>query len=254
MELRRFNDAGVAAFSKFLDSCTTATPLPWPESAVTGPAYSEPVEAAVALISRAFATRFELAEYLDQCFEAVEFRPLRTDRNLWAWIACFYFREICPTSKDGAWQPGAMPRWIPQSADWRRYYRHLVAGPYFIYRAHRDEPKRALALLCQRPGRPGDLVEQLASRQQIVTNPAIMRVATNYFVDPATGQQRRSANDKGAGGARRFVDVLNQFDVTWDLSSLSVDDLCAMLPSEFSIATCKSNVTGTNSAGSGPVV
>jgi len=182
-----------------------------------------------------------MVEHLDQCFEAAEFRPSRTDRNLWAWVACFYFREICPTSKSGAWQPGAMPRWIPQSADWRRYYRHLVAGPYFIYRAHRDEPKRALALLCQRPGRPGDLVEQLASRQQIVTNPAIMRTATNYFVDPATGQQRRSANSKGAGGARRFVDVLNQFDVTWDLSSLSTDGLRAMLPPEFSLSAPSDN-------------
>jgi len=236
MELKRFNAAGLAAFSAFLDSCTTEAPLPWPESALTDPAYSEPIEAAVTLDPRAFATRFELVEYLDQSFEAAEFRPSRTDRNLWAWIACFYFREICPTSKSGAWQPGALPRWIPQSADWRRYYRHLVAGPYFIYRAHRDEPERALALLCQRPGRPGDLVEQLASRQQIVTNPAIMQTATNYFVDPATGQQRRSANSKGAGGARRFVDVLNQFDVTWDLSSLSADGLRAMLPPEFPLS------------------
>lgn len=253
MELRRFNAAGLTAFSAFLDSCTTDTPLPWPETALTDPAYSEPVEAVVTLDSRAFATRFELVEYLDQCFEAAEFRPLRTDRTLWAWIACFFFREICPASRGGAWQPGALPRWVPQSADWRRYYRHLVAGPYFIYRAHRDEPRRALALLCQRPGRPGDLVEQLASRQQIVTNPAIMRVATDYFVDPATGQQRRTANSKGAGGARRFVDVLNQFDVTWDLSLVSADGLCAMLPSEFSIAAPDSNVSGTNNADSAPV-
>lgn len=241
MELKRFNATGLAAFSAFIDSCTTDAPLPWPESALTDPAYSVPVEAAVPLDPSSFATRFELVEYLDQRFEAAEFRPSRTDRNLWAWIACFYFREICPATKSGAWQPGALPRWIPQSSDWRRYYRHLVAGPYFIYRAHRDEPKRALALLCQRPGRPGDLVEQLASRQQIVTNPAIMQTATNYFVDPSTGQQRRRANSKGAGGARRFVDVLNQFDVTWDLSSLSADGLQAMMPQEFPFSVPSGN-------------
>ena len=235
MELRRFTAAGLTAFSSFLDSLTTDAPLPWPESALNDPVYSEPVETAVTLDRRAFATRFDLAEYLDQSFETAEFHPSRTDRNLWAWIACFYFVEICATSKNGDWQPGALPRWIPQSTDWRRYYRHLVAGPYYIYRAHRDEPKRALALLCQRPGRPGDLVEQLASRQQIVTNPAIMRTATDYFVDSVTGLQRRSANSKGAGGARRFVDLLNQFDVTWDLSSISADSLRAMLPAEFSV-------------------
>ena len=241
MELKRFNAAGLAAFSAFVDSCTTDAPLPWPESALTDPAYSEPVEAAVTLDPRAFATRFELVEYLDQCFEAAEFRPSRTDRNLWAWVACFYFREICPTSKSGAWQPGAiaalgsskrrLAALLPAPRRWPLL--HLPGAP--------GRTEAALALLCQRPGRPGDLVEQLASRQQIVTNPAIMRTATNYFVDPATGQQRRSANSKGAGGARRFVDVLNQFDVTWDLSSLSADGLRAMLPPEFPVSAPSGN-------------
>lgn len=234
MKLRRFNVDGLAGFSRFLDSCTTDKPVPWPQTALTDPAYSEPVNGSVTVISRTFSTRFELAEHLDQAFEGAEVQPLRTDRELWAWLACFFFRDICPTSKGGAWQPGARARWIPESTDWRRYYRHLVAGPYFIYRAHRDKPVRAMALLCQRPGRPGDLVEQLASRQQLVTNPAIVGVATDLFVDSRTGQQRRSANSKGSGGARRFVNVLNQFDVTWDLSLMSAEQLRAMLPSEFS--------------------
>lgn len=236
MALNRFNAAGLAAFTAFLDSLTTDAPLPWPEAALFDPAYSDLVEADIVIERRAFSSRFELSEYLDQCFEAVGFRPSRTDRTLWAWVACFYFREICPTSRGGVWQPGSLPRWVPQSVDWRRYYRHLVAGPYYIYRAHSDNPRRALALLCQRPGRPGDLVEQLASRQQIVTNPAIMQVATDYFVDPATGLQRRNANSKGAGGPRRFVDLLNQFDVTWDLSSLSAAGLRAMMPAEFPVS------------------
>jgi hypothetical protein len=236
MELRRFTDRGLEAFSQFLDSCTTSLPLPWPQTALTDPGWSEPVgDASIDLEDRAFESRFELAAHLHTRFEAANFRPSRSDRSLWAWIACRYFREICPRSRTGDWQPGAMPRWIPQSSDWRRYYRHLVAGPYFIYIAHRDNPRRALALLCQKPGRPGDLVEQLASRQQIVTNPAIMEVATDCFVDPATGQQRRSANSKGGGGPRRFVDVLNQFDVTWDLSYLTSERLRAMLPREFDL-------------------
>ena len=249
MELHRFSEPGLAAFTAFLDSCTTDSPLPWPESALTDPRYSERVDAAVALESRSFFTRFEMVAYLEQCFVAADFRPLRTDRNLWAWIACFYFQEICPIGREGAWQPGALARWVPQSADWRRYYRHLVAGPYFIYRAHIDDPKRALALLCQRPGRPGDLVEQLASRQQIVTNPAIMQIATDCFVDAATGQQKRAANSKGAGGARRFVDVLNQFDVTWDLSSISADGLRSMIPSEFSVTALDASAMETGITG-----
>ena len=236
MELNRLTASGISIFQRFLDSCNSDAVLPWPESILSDPAHSEHVEAEVLLERRSFTTRFELAEYLNNRFESAGFRPPRADGGLWAWIACFYFNEICPKSR-GVLQPGSAPRWIPQSSDWRRYYRHLVAGPYGIYRAHRDAPMRAFAVLCQRPGRPGDLVEQLASRQQIVTNPAIMQVATNWFVDASTGQQRRNANSKGAGGPRRFIDVLNQFDLTWDLSMLRPEELSARLPPEFRIAS-----------------
>jgi hypothetical protein len=232
MELHRFNAEGIRAFQRFLDSCTGSTPLPWPESILSDRQYSESIGQVIAVQSRPFNSRFELAEYLHQRFEAAGFVPERTDGGLWAWIGCFFFREICPKAR-GVLKPGEAARWIPQSSDWRRYYRHLVAGPYGIYHAHRDSPQRALAVLCQRPGQPGEVVEQLVSRQEVVTNKAIMRVATDWFVDPASGQQRRGAGRKGAGGARRFITVLRQFDVTWDLSSMAPEDLRARLPNEF---------------------
>ena len=232
MEIRKFNELGISAFLAFLDSHTGDTPQPYPESILTEPKYSDAIEPVVSVERRGFNNRFELAEYLHQRFDASGFRPDRTEVSLWAWLGCFYFREICPAVR-GKLQPGASARWIPQTGDWRRYYRHLLAGPYGIYYAHRDSPKRAMAVLCQRPGRPGDLVEQLASRQQVVTNPTIMQVATDCYVDPSTGKQLSSANRKGAGGARRFIDVLSQFDVTWDLSMLSPGGLHAHLPKEF---------------------
>ncbi len=233
MELRRLTDSGLSAFEGFLDSCTTDTPLSYPESALTDPMQSEPVNAEVNLERLPFASRFALAEYLDGRFDTANFHPQRNDTELWAWLACFFFPVICTKSPAGKWKPGSLVRWIPRSSDPRRYYRHLIAGPYAIYRAHRDDPQRALAALCQRPGSPGDLVEQLASRQQIITNPAIMQVASDLFVDATTGKQNRRANSKKAGGARRFIDVLAQFDVTWDLSMMSVDALHALLPAEF---------------------
>ena len=74
-------------------------------------------------------------------------------------------------------KPGALARHIPEPGNFQRYYRHLLAGPYRIYRAHRDDPQRALALLCQPLDSPGDVVEQLASRQELVTNRGIMELA-----------------------------------------------------------------------------
>jgi hypothetical protein len=210
-------------------------PDPYPQAILTDPPWSESVDADVTLVRRPFDTRLQLAQYLDQRFEASGFRPSLEDRGLWTWIACFLFCEICPVGRGGRLQPGAAPRWIPESTNWRRYYRHLVAGPYRIFLAHKEEPTRALAVLCQRPGRPGELVEQLASRQELVTNPAIMRVATECFVDLTTGRPKPSASRKGPGGPRRFVAVLEQFDLVWDLSILSADSLRRMLPREFDV-------------------
>src|SRR5262249_16830000 len=110
---------------------------------------------------------------------------------------------------------------------------HLLAGPYRIYRAHRDNPQRALVLLCGPLDRPGDIVEQFASRQELVTNPTVIESATRLYVDPATNRPRRGAGGKSAGSARRLADVLEQFDVTWDLYTLTPDGLLTLLPHEF---------------------
>lgn len=233
MELRRFTDSGLRAFESFLDLCNTENPVPYAQQILSNPVDSEPVKPVVELELVTVATRFELAQRLDLWFTSAGFDPQRSDVGLWAWLACFWFPKICAASGDGKMRPGSVVRWIPRSNDFRRYYRHLIAGPYFIYQAHRQNPQRAIAALCQKPGSPGDLVEQLASRQQIITNPAIMQVASDLFVDPSSGRQNKRANSKKAGGARRFIDVLAQFDVTWDLSMMSVDDLRVLLPGEF---------------------
>lgn len=233
MQLRRFLPDGTAAFTAFLDSLSTDSALPWPETALVSDNFSAAVGCDVSIDHRQFGTRFELAKYLHSTFEEATWAPDLSDVALWAWLACFYFKEVCPLDSYGRLKPGAITRWIPQSSDWRRYYRHLIVGPFSIYRTHRDNPERALAVLCQRPGRPGDLVEQLASRQQIVTNPQIMQIATDCFVDPQTRSQRRSANSKGPLGPRRLITVLDQLDVTWDLASTSLEALRARLPAQF---------------------
>ena len=55
-------------------------------------------------------------------------------------------------------------------------YQHLLVAP--IASIARDDPQRALALLCQPVDSLGDMVEQLASRQELVTNRGLMELAT----------------------------------------------------------------------------
>jgi hypothetical protein len=79
----------------------------------------------------------------------------------------------------------------------------------------------------------GDIVEQLASRQELVTNRAVVGAATKLYYDATRMAARRGAGGKGPGSPRRLADILNQLDLTWDLYAIADDDLISKLPAEF---------------------
>ena len=232
MNARRLTDMGIARFAEFLDSLSSEQPLPYPEDVL------EHDEAAVALDSieiedMEFENRFTAAAYLDRCFADPRLQGIEGDKGLWAWLSLFYFHQLCKTDDEGRYRPGEMARWIPENDNFRKYYRHLLRGPFSIYRAHRDDPTRALALLCGPLQEPGDVVEQLSARQELVTNPVVMNVATTLYYDPEKKSLRRGAAGRGPGSARRLADLFNQLDVTWDLYGMTSNELLMLLPHEF---------------------
>ena len=233
MKTRRLNEAGIQKMVEFLDSLTIPAPQPVPVDTLTDARFSEPFEPELEIESRSFETRFEAAEYLSGAFERAGVTNVERDRALWAWLGLFYFESLCPKDGEGRYRPGALARWIPEVENYQRYYRHLLAGPYRIYRAHRDDPDRALALLCTAPSTMGDIVEQIASRQELVTNNAVVGAATDLYVNPASRRQKRGGGGKGPGSPRRFADVLNQLDLTFDLYAMTRNELLALLPREF---------------------
>jgi hypothetical protein len=197
------------------------------------PGTSEAVPGDIEVENIEFGSRFEAARYLDECFGSGDVRGLERDRGVWAWLALLNFETLCPPGPGGKRKPGARARWIPEVTNFRRYYRHLLAGPYLIYRTHREDTARAMILLCSPLSRMGDIVEQLASRQEIVTNRAIVGAATRLYYDASRGTPRRGSGGKGPGSPRRLADVINQLDLTWDLYSMSEEDLLSRLPIEF---------------------
>ncbi len=233
MKVRRLTDAGIEQFSTFLDTLESDPTRLIPEELLTDSAMSVLVPGRVEVEKRTFANRLEAARYLDEQFSTAEIHDIERDSGLWSWLALFYFDQLCPANAAGARRPGERARYIAESANFQRYYRHLLAGPYRIFRAHRRAPERALAVLCQPLSRPGDLVEQLASRQELVTNSPVMEVATILYVDPTTGKPKTGSQTKSAGAVRRLADVLSQFDVTWDLYAVQVAELLGILPAEF---------------------
>jgi hypothetical protein len=200
---------------------------------LTDPETSEPIEPAVEVHPRSFANRLEMARYVYDLLSASRIESPETDAGLWAWLALFYFEQLCPSDRSGRARPGERARWIPLVEDFRRYYRHLIAGPYRVFKAHRDEPERALALLCGPPHEVSEVYRELAGRQELVTNSAVIAAVTRIYYDDAKGKLKRVGTSRTPGSVRRFVEVLMQLDVTWDLYSMSADELIVMLPPEF---------------------
>ena len=191
------------------------------------------LDVVIDVVPAQFPTRLAVAEHLYNLLDQAGLTGLDSDQGLWTWLSAFYFEQLCPPNRG----PGERARWVPAINDFRSYYRHLLAGPYQIYRAHRDDPLRAMVLLATPPHLPGDVVEQLASRQEFVTNSTVMQVATTLYVSEdgsiKTGAGGGGRNGGGPGNVRRLVHLLNQLDLTWDVYSLTVDTLLDMLPAEF---------------------
>jgi hypothetical protein len=235
MRLRRFNEVGLQRMGEFLDTVNDPQPTGLRQHLLTDPALSEEVGGEIEDPPRQLGSRLEGARYLDGILSAAGLRDPGRDRGLWSWLALFFFEEMCPRGRDGRRRPGERPRWVLEVDNYQRYYRHLLAGPYYIYRAHRDAPERALAVLVNPVSSPGEIVEQLASRQELVTSRTVMQLVTDLYIDPSTGRARRGATSKNPerGGARRLAEVLNQLDVVWDLYGMAPAELMNRLPSEF---------------------
>ena len=233
MKARRLSESGMQVFGAWINSIKQGGMTLLPDEMLSDSQYSEPLEKDVEIEFKKFTNRYEAAEYLYTQFNNVEGLNIEQDRGLWAWLSLFFFDVVCPKDQYGVRKLGAIVRYIPEPGDWRRYYRHLLAGPYRIYRFHRESPKSALALLCQPVDSPGDVVEQLAARQELVTNRGIMELATFLYVDPKTQCTKRGAGGKSGGSARRLTDVIDQLDLTWDLYDANRDELLAVMPHEF---------------------
>jgi hypothetical protein len=81
----------------------------------------------------------------------------------------------------------------------------------------------------------GDIWEQLASRQEIITNLGILGTATLLYLDTKKDRPKRGAasTKRKPGTLRRFVDLIQQLDLTYDLYSMQPTEILGLLPAEF---------------------
>jgi hypothetical protein len=99
-------------------------------------------------------------------------------------------------------------------------------------RAHWNEPHITQAILAGKPHIPGELYEQIASRQELVTSRAVLALTRQLYWDAPSKSLKRGSASKGPGGIRRLYALLDQLDLTWDFGEVTDKSLLALVPTK----------------------
>lgn len=231
--VREFNEAGIEKFRYYLtDMKENGESEISLEDLLSDETYSKNLINKIEVEPQTFPTKFAIAEYLHEKVSGISPGKKYRNTGMWTWLAAFYFDVLCPADENGARKIGAESRYILNGEEWDRIFRHLLAGPVMIFDLHHAD---SIILLYNPVDETGDFLAQLMGRQEIGTNRAVIEAAKLLYWDEAKKRPKRgsSPQEHKPGTLRRFVDVLQQFDLTYDLYSISGEELIRLLPAEF---------------------
>jgi len=229
--IRRFNELGIERYRNFLHEIKNGDAKNIPDSFVTDGYLCDIVNADIKIERKKFDSKDELIRYLYDKISRIQGKNLLYDAGLWSWLSAFYFDSVCPEKSDGSRKVGEDSRYILNAEEWNRYYRHLLASPTRLFKELGGQAK---IYLSGKPDVPGELFEQLASRQEIAACKGVVEAAELLYWDSSKNTIKRGVRGKGAGTIRRLAgSAILQFQMTYDLNSMSGDDIIAMLPKEY---------------------
>jgi len=181
-----------------------------------------------------FDSKMELAEYVNKEFRRVGIRreTIINESGLWTWLAYLWFDLLtCFDPSTGSRRIREVAKYIC-SSDYRDYYRHLVAGPYSIYSLYGPDLSRIF--LYSPVDEHNDFIEQIASRQFLISHQNLIEVLFSLYWDESRRKPKSGAQSRNKPGTlRRFVRVIQQLELTYDIYSLSKNEIIRLLPDEF---------------------
>ena len=236
MELRKFTDKGLEQFRGYLHELSDGSAAKPPLHLLTDSEFSKPMRGRVQLEDTQFISRLELAHYLDQTLEELPERPdkLMNDVHLWSWMSLFYFDQVCPANDKDRRKPGRDYRHIPEPG-YPNGHRHLMMGAYLVYTIYGWGDELSKLLLQTALSIESHFHHQIATRQSFITNRGIMEALHILYYNNFENKPKRGPimNKNAPGSLYRFVGVIQQLDVTYDLYSMSGPEIVSLLPAEF---------------------
>ncbi len=229
--VRVLSKEGIERFRAYLADVRAGSRSDPPREILNDESCSAKLPDHVEVESRVFKKRLDAARYLHDVLQPLGHSTVDQNVGLWSWLSLYYFDQVCPVISRGIRLPGQDYRHI-LDLDYRRFYRHLLAGPYTVFQLHGG---KAPILLCNTLPRISKFYEQLSARQGFITNKGVIEAANLLYYDLASGKPRRGASSakRLPGTLLRFIDVVQQLDLTYDLYGMNGEEILALLPSEF---------------------
>jgi len=235
--LRAFNDLGISRFRYFLEQLRINGNLSVPFEYLEDTALTTSVDGFAEVDSNViFSSRLDAGKYFSDVLKEINENEVE-NIGVWAWLSLFFFDQVCPKNAKGFMNPGQDYRYIPAKGFGKGAHRHLLKIPFIIYKLHGDNAK---VLLVSKITKPGNINEEIVSRQKLITNPSIVSVLNELYYDKNENKVKKGIDDKKKiltkkGSLRRFVQIINQLELTYDIYSLTFDGLLDLLPEEFDV-------------------
>lgn len=230
--IRVFSDLGVNKFRQYIVDLKNNPQTARPDLNVEP--YSTEFQPLVEIDeNRIFQTKLEVAEYIKNQMDnaGISREGVLENRNLWTWLAYIWFDQLCP-KKNGNLIPRETAKYIC-SSDYSDYHRHFIASPFSIYSL--NERNNSLLFLYNKPYEHNDFIEQIACKQNIISHGnLIVALHRLYWYESSNRPKRGALSKQQPGNLRRFKKIIYQLELTYNIYTMSPDEIMNMLPDEFS--------------------
>jgi len=230
MKVRRLNEKGLHELSLFIENLLTGVQKDIPLHLLESQTHSEEIPDLIDLENKVFTSRYEMGTYLAGRFSKINIQPYLGDAGFWSWLALLWFDQLCPKNKDGIRNPALFYNYI--LSNHRNYrLRHAIYTSWQLVNRYGED---ARVLLCKEMSTRGEMTDQMMSRPELLTSVGVIQLASALYFDPSKQTFKKGAASRGgAGSISRYVNWLQQLQVTFDVFSMSKDELAALLPAEF---------------------
>jgi len=228
---RRFNDAGLHTFALWLGTKEVANP---PIALLIDPALTEELSACGEIEIREFSRKYDMGEHIVQALGA-HWEAALDDAGLLAWLS-LAFCESTMVSAAGKPYLGQLSRHLVSTDNqWTSYthsHRHLVRSAIF-FAGHFG--KTSQVFLAGHPSQHSKIEEQISSRKTegLPFSQPLAEALFRLYYNPETQKIHRGAASNRAGAIERFVKVIRQLDLTFDIHARTGTELVQLLPKEF---------------------